>query len=210
MDELLIGTKAILAEAVSCNNMELSANQEGDEGQAPDLLVRNIHTEEKIYKNHERRLKYYYEKVEVGWIKHQPFFTNNCEYKKSVLVRDGFEALMHVEKTRNPADHAGLLRDYIKCLVRIQKSEKWIAEFEANKKPNHDRRCKARPKPKISVSSAKLDKEVDRFFKRAARILGMEAVQGYNQDKQDVNLGELNVKQRRSKSGGVIFEIIHE
>ena len=42
MDELLIGTNAILAEAVSCNNMELSANQGIDEGRHLALLWRDM------------------------------------------------------------------------------------------------------------------------------------------------------------------------
>ena len=69
--------------------------------------------------------------------------------KKSVLVKNGFRALNHIEQTRNPTEHVGLLMDYIKCLVRIQKSEQWVANFESGKKSKYDCRCKAHPKPQI-------------------------------------------------------------
>ena len=158
------------------------------------------------YETNERRLKYYYRRVKGGWVENRPFFMDDFEYKKMVLVKNGIEALTLIEKTRIPAEHAGLLKEYIKCLVRIQKSEKWVAMFEANKTRINDRKCKARPKPRISAHSTQIDQEIKCFFRKACVIIGMEAIKAFNVG----NIGEMKINISKTATGGVIFEMIQE
>ena len=131
---------------------------------------------------------------------------DDFEYKKSILVKNGIEALTLIENTIVPAEYAGLLKEYIKCLVRVQKSEQWVAMFEANKIPKNDKKCKAHPKPKISAWSTQIHQEIKGFLRKASNIIGMEAIKTFNGG----NIGEMKGNIRTSNTGGVVFEMIKE
>ena len=162
------------------------------------------------HKKHEQRLQYFYDNVKGGWIENRPFFMDDFEYKKSVLVRNGFLALDHIKQTRDPTEHTGLLMDYVKCLVRIQKSEWWVANFECSKKTKHYRRCKARPIPTIDKRSAAVDKDVEKFFKSASSIIGEKVIRRHHQVQKENEIGNMEVNVKRTATGGIVFEIIQE
>ena len=144
-----------------------------------------------------------------GWAKETPHFTYDFETKKSWALSDARNALDCINLTNNPEEHTDLILQYIKLIVRIQKSEQWVAKYDAKAYVKHPRKCRAPPKPKISVTSALLDKKINVFFKDAMVLVGQKAFLEKNKKKHLKNIN-IQVKQTRTPTGGVMFRIVQK
>ena len=84
-----------------------------------------------------KELGVYYKSMSKGWAKETPHFTYDFETKKSWAVSDARNALDCINLTNNPEEHTDLILQYIKLIVRIQKSEQWVAKFDAEANVKH-------------------------------------------------------------------------
>ena len=130
--------------------------------------------------------------------------------KKKEMVADASKALNWIQQSERPTDHTDVLMMYVETIIRIQKSELWIAQFNAINSVKHRRRCKAPPKPKLCKASVQMDKKVFKLLDEIMTIVGKEAIQDLQDSHMDINVGEIKVSHQKTKSGGVVFNLIHE